>query len=90
MKLVYVSDNMFRELRQKTTGDTVFPGMDLNEETNKSAPSLLDVQGTNSSSQNDFEEPEYTLDYCEDIDDSYNETDGTLSADPAAGYIASS
>ena len=85
MKLVYVSDNMFGELRQKTTGDTVFPGMNLNEETGKGVSSPVVVPGTNSFSQNNFEEPEYTLDYCEDVDDSYHETDGTLSADPADG-----
>ena len=64
--------------------------MNLNEETGKGVSSPVVVPGTNSFSQHDFEEPEYTLDYCEDIDDSYHETDGTLSVDPADGYIASS
>ena len=89
MKLVYISNNMFRELRQKTTRDTVFPGMNLDAETDNNTITTNSVLGVNE--ETDYNnEPEYTLDYYADVHDSQNNTDGTLSADPAEGYILSS
>ena len=89
MKLVYVGDNMFRELRQKTSRDTVFPGMNLDIQTQRSSMSVSPVLGTNR--EIDYnDEPVNTLDYCVDADDSENDTNGTLSADPADRYILSS
>ena len=60
--------------------------MNLDLQTERSPMIASSVLGTNK----EIDYNDDTLDYCVDADDFENDTDGTLSVDPADGYILSS